>query len=121
MPPSTLIIDDDIRILDSLWRLTQLKGFEIATATTWEEGIAAFQAISPKLVVSDHNLSGSRNGTELLTEMGRLNPSARLILLTGDVEAIRHLEAGNGDVIHRVLLKGGSGFDQLLEEIAQNS
>jgi DNA-binding NarL/FixJ family response regulator len=54
-----------------------------------------FQVYLPSLVIADYQLPESRHGLQLLTEVRRLNPSTRLLLLSAyiDEQDITDIEA----------------------------
>lgn len=100
-----LLIDDDLGLLESAKAAVQAYGLEVMTASTWEEGLAKFQAMSPNLVIADYNLPGSRQGLSLLFEIANLQPSVRLVLFSAylrdeDVTAVEQLP-----FIHRAFRK----------------
>jgi len=118
--PSTLIIDDDVDLLDTWTRLAKTKDLEVTTASGWDEGLALFHILSPDLVIADYNLPGSAHGLQLLSEIRRLRPSVRLVLISGAVETSRLDELEALNIVDRVLSKGDSATatSVILEEIA---
>ena len=121
LSPSTLIIDDDEDILNSVRRLSRAVGHEVLIAATWKEGLALFHALSPDLVIADYNLPGSQHGLKLLAEIRSVRPSVRLILISGIVEPNSLTMAASLAVVDRVLSKGDSTatLEVLLEEIGR--
>ena len=116
-----LIIDDDTTLLKDWVAVVQQRGYEAVTASTWENGLMLFQALSPNLVIADYQLPGSRHGLKLLAEVKRLRPSVRLILISAflneeDIENIMAL-----GLVDRALTKGDSigTTEVILDEIAQ--
>jgi CheY-like chemotaxis protein len=105
---STLIIDDDVALLDTWTRLAATKGYQVLVASSWDEGLALFHTLSPDLVIADYNLPGSSHGLRLLAEIRRLRPSVRLVLISGAVEPSALDRAESLDVVDRVLSKGDS-------------
>jgi CheY-like chemotaxis protein len=100
-----LLIDDDRELVESIERLVEARGLRLDTAHTWDEGLALFQALSPDVVIADYNLPGSRHGLRLLSEIARLRPSVRLVLISAylrqaDVEKVQEL-----GLVDRVLRK----------------
>lgn len=120
---ATLIIDDDVDLLDTWTRLAHAKGLAVNTAPTWDEGIALFHILSPDLVIADYNLPGSAHGLQLLAEIRRLRPSVRLVLISGAVEPSKLVEVERLSVVDRVLSKGdaGTATSVVLEEIERAS
>lgn len=116
---STLIIDDDIKLLDSLERLVDSAGYRVEVASSWEAGLSAFSALSPELVIADYNLPGSSHGLKLLAEIRNLRPSVRLILISGFVRAASLQQAEHENLVDRVVSKGDLELTSvLLEEVA---
>ena len=100
-----LLIDDDTDIISSATHLVHSQGFTLETASTWEEGLDKFYALSPDLIISDFNLPGSEMGLSLLLRISLLRPSVRLVLISAylnenDVDAILQF-----DLVHDVVRK----------------
>lgn len=116
---SALIVDDDVALLDTWKRLIEANGLAVEVANTWESGLTAFHVYSPDLVIADYNLPGSAHGLRLLTEVRRLRPTVRLILISGVVEPSQLAAAESLGIADRVLSKGESAqaFDVIVEEI----
>jgi CheY-like chemotaxis protein len=100
-----LLVDDDVELLESAKGAVQAYGLELMTASTWEDGLAKFQAMSPNLVIADYNLPGSRRGLDLLFEIASLQPSVRLVLFSAylrdeDVRTVEDLP-----FVHRAFRK----------------
>lgn len=116
-----LVIDDNTDLLKSLEATVQQRGFEVTTASTWDEGLALFHILSPDLVVADYNMPGSRHGLKLLAEVRRLRPSVRLILISAYLNEEDMDEVGNLGLVDRAFTKGASiaTIESILEEIAQ--
>lgn len=102
----TLIIDDDVGLLNSWTRLANSRGLQVSTASSWDEGLALFHVLSPDLVIADYNLPGSKHGLRLLAMIRRLRPSVRLLLISGAVEPSTLAQVEPSDVVDRVLSKG---------------
>lgn len=104
--PGVLFIDDDKALLASTSANAQVRGFEIDTAESWDEGLASFHVEDHDLVVADYNMPGSRNGLTLLAKIKRLRPTVRVVLISGylnetDMKAVEGL-----GLIDRALVKG---------------
>lgn len=118
MPPHTLFVDDDPGVCDTVRRRAERKGVEgLVIVNSWEEGLARFFALAPRLVIADYNLPGSEHGLKLLWRIRRLEPSVRIVLFTGELNEpqVDRLNAMN--VIDRALLKGTDGLRAVIEEI----
>ncbi len=81
MSGKILLIDDD----DSLRRVTEYNltsaGFEVVTAASGRQGLAAFGEEEPDLVVTDVEL-GDLNGLEVLAEIKKEAPDTPVIVIT---------------------------------------
>lgn len=115
---TALLIDDDRELLDTIAANAAEEGLSLATASSWEEGIALFHVLSPRLVIADYNLPGSAHGLNLLLELKRLRPSVRVILISGVVNPDELSRVESLGVVDRVISKGSgiAATRQLLEE-----
>ena len=114
-----LLIDDDESLLRSIRRTAELEDLRLETADTWDRGLGLFHVLAPSVVIADYHMPNSRNGLQLLAEIKRLQPSVRLVLVSGyitddDVEQIEAL-----DIIDRALRKIDSTqtIESILREI----
>lgn len=116
-----LVIDDDTNLLDSLRAAVQQRGLDVATASTWDEGLSLFQILSPDLVIADYNMPGSKHGLKLLAEISRLRPSVRLILISAYLNEEDMSKIGDLGLVDRAFAKGSSvsTMQAILEEIAK--
>ena len=111
-----LFVDDEEHLLDSMSRYAKAFGIDVHIASSAEAALARFKSVRPTLVISDYNLGAhGMNGLHLLAEMRRWEPSARLVLLTGDIESLAEVDVPAGTV-DRVLSKG-DGFVPVADEI----
>lgn len=89
-----LLVDDDPGALSAMARTLRDAGFDVDTARSGEEGIAAF-ALSPpaySLVLADHSMPGM-SGLEMSARLLGLHRDARIIICTGHVEPELEKEA----------------------------
>ncbi|MEH0018706.1 MAG: sigma-54 dependent transcriptional regulator [Desulfobacter sp.] len=96
MNRTILLIDDD----DSLRRVTEYNlgshGFKVITAASGRQGLDAFYAHGPDLVVSDVKL-GDLNGLDLMEKIKAGSPDTPVIIMTafGSIEmAVRAMHKG---------------------------
>lgn len=101
-----LIIDDDMDMCQLLSRFLQRKGFDTATATNGNKGIAAFRDGQFDLVLCDFRL-GDKEGVEVLKEIKQINHAVQVIIITGysDIKmAVEVIRQGAFDYITKPLV-----------------
>ena len=76
-----LIVDDDESIRRMLAAVLVRDGFQVATASSGEEGLALFRTQSPDIVLMDIRMPGI-SGIEAMSAMLELRPGATVILMT---------------------------------------
>jgi CheY-like chemotaxis protein len=78
-----LVIDDDPRIVELLSAFfeTEKNGYAVATAPDGEQGLTAFKAERPDVVLLDMNMPGM-NGLEVLKRIRALDKSTPVIIVT---------------------------------------
>jgi CheY-like chemotaxis protein len=76
-----LLIEDDPDSRELLAELLE-SDFEVETAADGASGLARFREDRPQLVVTDESLPGM-HGTDLAREVKALEPSARVVLVSG--------------------------------------
>ncbi len=79
---SVLVVDDEEAMARALEELLDSLGFEARSATTGREAIDAFRKNRPDLVIMDRNMPGM-DGVVCMEHMLRVDPRARIILLSG--------------------------------------
>jgi CheY-like chemotaxis protein len=97
--PNILLVDDNRDGL--LVRRTVLEelGYCVSIALNGEEGLKLYQSASFDVVVTDYRMP-RMNGAELIQRIRKLNPHARIILLSGFVEPLGLTEENTGaDVV----------------------
>jgi two-component system, response regulator RegA len=77
-----LIMDDDKPFLDRLSRAMEARGYKVTQANSVAAGLAAIGAQPPAFAVIDMRLADG-NGIEVISELKRVRPDARGIVLTG--------------------------------------
>ncbi|HZX72745.1 MAG TPA: response regulator transcription factor [Rhodanobacter sp.] len=114
-----LLVDDDATFLRVLARALGSRGFEVITASNFDEARALTRRHRPRYCVLDLKL-GEENGLRLIPELRTLVPDMRVLLLTGyasiatAVEAIKRgahdylAKPVDADAVVRALLDGDS-------------
>ncbi len=110
-----LLIDDDNALRERLAKAMAKRGFTCSTADSLLQARKMLEVISPNYVVIDMKL-GDGYGLELVDEIHKKNPDARIIIVTGygniatAVAAIKHGAVDylpkpiDADAIERALL-----------------
>ena len=93
-PPSTLLVEDNLELAESLVRLFATEGIRLERAADWREGLECFRVGAHELVIADYNLPGSSHGLLLLLEVKQRMPSTQIVLISGALteQAERELE-----------------------------
>jgi len=79
---SLLIVDDDNPFRERLARAMEKKGFEVIQAESVKKGVESVIQKKPAFAVVDLRLSDG-NGLEVVKQIQSLNPTSRIIMLTG--------------------------------------
>jgi two-component system response regulator RegA len=79
---SLIIVDDDRAFLQRMVRAMEQRGFLVRSAVTVAEGIDLVRQSAPAFAVIDLRLEDG-NGLDVISELTRVRPNARIIVLTG--------------------------------------
>lgn len=79
---SILIVDDDEVFRDRLARAFERRDMDVLTADGYDSAMIAAHAESPELAVVDLRMPG-KNGLELVRDLLALDPTTRVVMLTG--------------------------------------
>ncbi|HYB01019.1 MAG TPA: response regulator transcription factor, partial [Ktedonobacteraceae bacterium] len=96
LPAPVLVIDDEESIIDLIKLGLKYEGFEVAAASTGEEGIAAAQRTNPVFIILDWMLP-DMDGLEVCRLL-RSNPTTQeipILLLTAKGEVVNRVEGLN--------------------------
>jgi two-component system response regulator RegA len=77
-----VLVDDDRAFAVRLARAMEGRGFEVRTAHSVAEGLELIRQQAPAYAVVDMRLDDG-NGLEIISELARVRPEARAIVLTG--------------------------------------
>ncbi len=80
--PSLLLVDDDQVFRERTARVFARRGLDVRTAGNYDEAMASARADSPEMAVVDLNMPG-RSGLEVLRDLKALDPTTRVVMLTG--------------------------------------
>ena len=79
---SLLLVDDDRPFLQRMSRALEQRGFDVVTAESVEEGLAALKRSAPACAVVDMRLADG-NGLDVIGALQRAREDARVVVLTG--------------------------------------
>lgn len=79
---SLLIVDDDRPFLSRLAKAMESRGYTVVTAASVGDGLSALSKSAPDYAVVDVRL-GDGNGLDVISELKRMHPSTRSLVLTG--------------------------------------
>ena len=79
---SVLIVDDEPVFRERLTRAFSDRGFEARSADSFDAAIVLATEDSPEIAIVDLRMPG-RSGLELLQELRRLDPTTKVVVLTG--------------------------------------
>jgi len=79
-----LLVDDDALFARVLARALSARGFVVHTAASHAQALAQLEAgkVAPDFAILDLNL-GAASGLKLIGEVRRVNPTCRIVILTG--------------------------------------
>jgi len=80
--PTMLVVDDDEALRERLARAFRERGFEVTTASRGAEALARAREETPEYAVVDLRMP-DQSGLEVLRRMRALDPSTRILVLTG--------------------------------------
>ncbi|MCE1205411.1 MAG: response regulator [Holophagaceae bacterium] len=90
--PSLLLVDDDAVYRERLAKAITARGYEVRTAADAEAAVALAQADSPEFAVLDLRMPGE-SGLDLLRRLMTIDPTTRVLMLTGYGSIATALEA----------------------------
>lgn len=99
-----LLVDDEQNVLAALKRALVDEPYELLTAGSGEEGLAALARDEIKVVVSDERMPGM-GGAEFLARVREHYPETVRIMLTGHADVEATMKAVNRGEIYRFFTK----------------
>ena len=87
-----LVIDDEPVVVDMLVTCLREEGYRVVGAETSDEGLKLAILSRPELVLLDIALPGM-NGIELLKRIRSINPTTRVVMVTGNTDPVLAREA----------------------------
>ena len=77
-----LVVDDDDLVRMALSRILQKQGYACCEAKNGVEGIAAFKAHQPNIILTDM-LMPDKEGLETISELLQMDPNVKIIAMSG--------------------------------------
>lgn len=104
-PNVILLVDDDPHVLSLGQELLEHMGYQVLIAADGQQAVNLYQAKNPRidLVIMDYLLP-RRDGYEILQQLRRLDPEARVIVASGffgQAESAKLRAAGAVALIHK--------------------
>jgi two-component system response regulator RegA len=115
--PSILVVDDDATFRERLGRAFRDRGYEVRTAGSYDEAMAAAADDSPQFAVIDLKMPG-RSGLELVRDLKALDPHTKIVVLTGYGSIATALDAVRVGATH--YLAKPADADDLLAAFARD-
>jgi len=77
-----LVVDDEPGVVDKVRDFLELRNYAVVTATSGEKALELAKKENPNIVVLDIRMPGT-TGIDVLKEVKKNSPKARVIMLTG--------------------------------------
>ncbi len=83
--PTVLVIEDNEFVRQALRRTLEENGYHVAEAADGEEGLQRYRAAPADVVLTDLMMPG-KSGIELIVELLREYPAARIVAMSGAMD-----------------------------------
>lgn len=90
--PNLLLVDDDITFCEVMGKALKRRGFELSVAHDVETAIRLAEADPPEYAVVDLKMPGD-SGLVLVRRLNAIDPSTRIVVLTGYASITTAIEA----------------------------
>jgi two-component system, NtrC family, response regulator PilR len=103
MPDRLLVVDDEPSMREFLEILLAQEGYQVATASSGEEGFKIYRQLEPDLILTDVKMPGM-SGLDLIREVHALDASIPIIAITAYAsadDAIRAVREGAYDYLSK--------------------
>lgn len=111
-----LLVDDEVKFLESIAKRLELKDFDVTTATTGEEAIAAAEGGLFDVAVVDFQMPGM-DGTQVLRALKQKHKYLEILMLTGHATVDSAVECTKLGAFK--YLEKPYEFDQLVEVLLE--
>ena len=92
-----LIVDDEHLVADTLSLIFEKNGFEARAAYSTDEALLCARGFNPDLLVCDLNMP-ERDGFELISAINTMQPSCRILVLTGAYASMHRVSQSSRDL-----------------------
>ncbi|MCC6624931.1 MAG: response regulator [Deltaproteobacteria bacterium] len=116
VPRSILIVDDEAPLRERLVRAMRDRGLDARGAADGDAAIALAREDSPELAVVDLRMPG-RGGLDVVRELHTIDPSTRIVVLTGYGSIATAVEAMRLGAVH--YLQKPADADEILAALAR--
>ncbi len=114
-----LIIDDEESFCQNLKPFLERKNYEVICSYTGKEGLEVFKKEKPPLVFLDYYLEEGLTGDKILEEIKKINPSCRVVLITGSPEDLSEALLKKGASLYLSKPLNLSTLKEVLERLTQ--
>jgi len=115
-PAEILLVDDNHHGLIARKTLLEELGYVVTTAKSGEEAFALFETRKYDLVITDHKMP-RMSGADLIVKVRRVQPAARVIMLSGFVDGLGLTEENTG--ADAVIAKSAGEIPHLLRAVTR--
>lgn len=121
MPESLMIIEDNVNIIENIYRMiekTKLNVNILKTISNGDEALASILEYNPQIILLDLNLP-KINGIYIINELTKMQrKNIDVIIISGEIELINKLSIVNNDIIKKILVKPFS-YNDLIKAILE--
>jgi signal transduction histidine kinase/CheY-like chemotaxis protein len=98
---TVLVVEDQLELLKMISRILGSGGFLVHSASTADEAIALVESgLHPDLLITDAVMPGSLSMEDLVTRVRSVNPSSKLIIMSGyDERQLEYEASGFGEFL----------------------
>ena len=104
MAAKVLVVDDDLSVLESFTMILGLKDYEVKTAKSLEEAVAAAEKEKFDVAFIDLKFEGREIGLDILAKLKEIDPSVEAVICTAyasEKSKIGAVERGAMDYISK--------------------
>lgn len=116
--PTLLLVDDDEIFRDRMARAMRERGYDVRTAADYDAAMDEARADSPQLAVVDLKMPG-RSGLELVRDLLAVDPSTKVVVLTGYGSIATAIDAVRLGAVH--YLSKPADADEILGAFARDA